>query len=67
MPIFDYSIKKSLEIVSDVTDPFSILNDDEIIDKIDDAIKEYINENHLNDITQLIDAGLVNMDQDFTA
>ena len=47
LPIFEYSISKALEIVSSVETPFQILTDDSIIGKIQDAIKEYIEENFM--------------------
>lgn len=66
LPIFDYSINKSLEIVKEVDDPFSILTDEKVIEQIQDTIKEYITDNYLNDLTHLIDTGLMDVDQDFS-
>ena len=66
LPIFEFSINKSLELVREVAEPFNVLTDEKIIGSIEEAIKEYINENHLNDITNLIDEGMMDVDQDFS-
>jgi exosome complex component RRP4 len=65
MPIFEYSINKSLEIVKEHSEPFSLLSDSTVIAEIQEAIKEYIKENHLNDINNLLDEGVMEVDNDF--
>lgn len=66
LPIFEYSINKSLELVADVEDAFSILSNKKVIKSIEEAIKQYINENHLNDINTLIEEGMMDVDKDFS-
>jgi hypothetical protein len=52
--------------VKEVEDAFSILTDEGIIGKIEDAIKEYINENYMSSITSMIEDGMMDVDQDFS-
>ncbi|CAI2375910.1 unnamed protein product [Moneuplotes crassus] len=65
LPIFEYSINKSLELTEEVEAPFDILVNKEIINSIEDAIKDYINENYLNNFSSLKDEGIMEVDNDF--
>ena len=65
LPIFEFSVNKSVELVEEVNRPFKILTDKKIINSIEEAIKEYINENHLNNISNLLDEGMMEVDNDF--
>jgi hypothetical protein len=66
LPIFEYSINKSLELVQGCESPFNILTDESVINSIQEAIKEHINENYMNDINNLIDGGMMDVDNDFS-
>lgn len=65
LPIFQYSIDKSLELTQEVEQPYDILVNEDIINSIEDAIKEYINENYLQNFTNVVEDGLMDVDNDF--